>query len=911
MYSKRKSLRSLACIALLMLLTACAQANDLYVATTGSDTNPGTQALPFKTIQMGINTASAGDTLYVAAGTYSESLSWVAKDLTLQGAGASQTILDGTFAGQYSAARGLYTQGLSAASRIEGFTVSNFNFWGSEGTAPGGGMYNDNSSLTVANCAFLQNTVNGIPGSGGGGGMYNLGGSPTVTGCTFASNVTNGGIGGSGMLNDNSNPTITNCAFTMNYATSYGGGMYNNNCNPTITNCTFKTNYAHFGAGMYNLGGNPTLTDCTFDSNAYSDPSRRGLPDFGGGLFNDLSDAIVTHCDFLNNAAELGGGMSSSGNNPIVTRCRFIGNAVSSGGGGLEVTGGSPILTNCLFQSNQGPTGAGIEAVGGTAINCYFVWNASTNIGGGLSYSGDGTTLFTLINCTFLANSTTGEGGAIETSSTLTGVTLTNCILWGDSGAVEGNEIEGIVIADHSIIENYPGLTSMPDANGNFSADPLFTGGAHLSWGSPAIDAGTDAAVTVPPFPLDPTGAFIIDLDGNPRISRARVDIGAYEYQNRAPVANAGPAQMVQATHSGNPANDTAAVTLDGSASSDPEGDALTYAWNDGQGDTATGVQPTLNLKVGSYTFTLTVTDLYGASSAATVTITVSPAANQPPVANAGADQTVTASAATNTASATLDGSGSYDPDGDSLTYAWDDGQGHTSSAVQPTFTLPVGSHTFTLTVTDTYGASTSSTTHVTVNNPVPVIRGLRPARANAADPAFTLTVNGSNFVNGSTVNWNGSPLTTTFVSATRLTASVPAANIASPGKAIITVVSPGPGGGPSNAKSFTIVVTTLKLSINSITRDSTTGAYTVNFSLSNIGYLPAENTNITKSALNRVATTSALPVSLGTIAAGSSASDSLTYPSSVGSPGSLVGLRVTAKFTDGSATVSAKVTLP
>src|SRR5439155_10752049 len=65
--------------------------------------------------------------------------------------------------------------------------------------------------------------------------------------------------------------------------------------------------------------------------------------------------------------------------------------------------------------------------------------------------------------------------------------------------------------------------------------------------------------------------------------------------------------------------------------------------------------------------------------------------------------------------------------------------------------------------------------------------------------------VNGTGFYNGSVVRWNGSSLTTTYVSGTQVTASVPAANIASAGTASGTVFNASPGGGTSNAVTFTI----------------------------------------------------------------------------------------------------------
>jgi hypothetical protein len=83
-------------------------------------------------------------------------------------------------------------------------------------------------------------------------------------------------------------------------------------------------------------------------------------------------------------------------------------------------------------------------------------------------------------------------------------------------------------------------------------------------------------------------------------------------------------------------------------------------------------------------------------------------------------------------------------------------------------------------------------------------ITKLNPASVTAGGAAFTLTVTGSGFVNGgSTVNWNGAPLGTGFVSATQLTASVSASVIAASGTASVTVANSGASA--SNALSFTI----------------------------------------------------------------------------------------------------------
>lgn len=91
-------------------------------------------------------------------------------------------------------------------------------------------------------------------------------------------------------------------------------------------------------------------------------------------------------------------------------------------------------------------------------------------------------------------------------------------------------------------------------------------------------------------------------------------------------------------------------------------------------------------------------------------------------------------------------------------------------------------------------------------NNPVPYLQQkLSPTSAVPGGAAFTLTVNGSGFVSGATVLWNGNPRTTTFVSSSQLTASITAADISLPGTAFVSVLNPAPTGGPSNTILFPI----------------------------------------------------------------------------------------------------------
>ena len=99
----------------------------------------------------------------------------------------------------------------------------------------------------------------------------------------------------------------------------------------------------------------------------------------------------------------------------------------------------------------------------------------------------------------------------------------------------------------------------------------------------------------------------------------------------------------------------------------------------------------------------------------------------------------------------------------------------------------------------------TSSITSAGNLNPLPVASSLSPATVSGGGSDFTLTVNGSGFVSGSTIEWNGTPRITTAVTATQISATIYASDIAAAGTAQITVVSPGPGGGTSSPLSLTI----------------------------------------------------------------------------------------------------------
>jgi len=175
----------------------------------------------------------------------------------------------------------------------------------------------------------------------------------------------------------------------------------------------------------------------------------------------------------------------------------------------------------------------------------------------------------------------------------------------------------------------------------------------------------SDASALAPTFTADVDGAYVVQLivhDGTVSSSADTVTITAGT-GNAIPIADAGVDQDVLTD---------VPVTLDGSGSSDADGDALSYAWvfvsipsgsNAALTDAATA-SPEFTPDVdGAYVVQLEVDD---GAYADTDTVSIAATSNQKPVADAGATQHVATDS-----TVTLDGSGSYDDDGDDLVYRW------------------------------------------------------------------------------------------------------------------------------------------------------------------------------------------------------------------------------------------------
>ena len=154
-------------------------------------------------------------------------------------------------------------------------------------------------------------------------------------------------------------------------------------------------------------------------------------------------------------------------------------------------------------------------------------------------------------------------------------------------------------------------------------------------------------------------------------------------------------------------------VNVNGAGSSDADGSVVSYAWNFGNGQNATGaLAQTTFTTAGTYVIRLTVTDNRGTSRNTTVTV-VAGAANLRPIAVISALPTSGPAPLL----VQLNAAGSSDPDGQITSYAWDFGDGRTStgSQTQVTYSTP-GTYTVTLKLTDNRGATTSATETVTVD---------------------------------------------------------------------------------------------------------------------------------------------------------------------------------------------------
>ena len=325
---------------------------------------------------------------------------------------------------------------------------------------------------------------------------------------------------------------------------------------------------AGFDLNARDLSAHATILDGEIGSPGAADNVFHVLTTVGVSRASVLDGFTITRGDANGvtlTRQDVGAGLLNLDASPTIRNCLFMDNQAGTRGGAVHVDGGAPLFINCRFFNNRTTVTQAANNVGGAIyanaatgrtaqaqfINCLFVGNRA-----GVGSGGSGGALYddlqsvsTMVNCTLLHNFADTHGGGVFGSPV-----LTNCILRGNrdrDGVGRASQIRGSAVVTYSCVQGgWAGI-------GNVADDPLLRDelgpdgiagtsddDAHLSPGSPCIDAGNNDALTAAP------GASGRDLDGNPRFiddpvmpdtgrppGSSIVDMGAFEYQASCVVA--------------------------------------------------------------------------------------------------------------------------------------------------------------------------------------------------------------------------------------------------------------------------------------------------------------------------------------------------------------------------------------
>jgi hypothetical protein len=335
-------------VALLAALTSPVQATVLHVPSQ------------YPTIQDGVDAAVAGDTVMVAAGTYSDLVSTppdttrtvvdMKTGVTLLGAGMGQSIIDPQLLG-----RGIYCNDVTSG-HIEGFTIQN-----AFAEVKGAGILCVNgSSPTITHCEITDNEDGGIILDG-----LDAPSNPDITFCQITGNV--GKQGGGLLVEDNCDFYVGDCTINGNEAPEGGGIYIRNNCDATIERCAVNENILNSngaGGGIALLNAHMTLTDSEVNDN-------QGQGNGGGIFVEDQATATIENTLIQDNVATFengsGGGIYVSFSDVDLTRCTITGNEVQGsagdGGGVYIFFTTNTTLTECTIADNTNPTSADDGAI--------------------------------------------------------------------------------------------------------------------------------------------------------------------------------------------------------------------------------------------------------------------------------------------------------------------------------------------------------------------------------------------------------------------------------------------------------------------------------------------------------------------------------------------------------------------
>ncbi|MGD9141281.1 MAG: hypothetical protein PVJ42_07050 [bacterium] len=241
------------------------------LARTWTVNTAGTGDAP--TIQAGLDSAGAGDTVLVECGTYYEHDIVMKSEVVL----TSDTGLpDCVSIDAQGLGRVFYCDGLYWTTTISGFTITGGYAAGDFPEIEGGGAYcSGGTEGAFTRCLFKGNSADG---SGGAVAAYSS--DPSFTMCTFTENHA-AATGGAMKFWQCQCPLLFTCTATRNSAGTSGGAIYcGDSSSPGLTGCTFINNSAgYLGAGLYStLGSQPQLYRCLIAFNAGSEGVYASLP---------------------------------------------------------------------------------------------------------------------------------------------------------------------------------------------------------------------------------------------------------------------------------------------------------------------------------------------------------------------------------------------------------------------------------------------------------------------------------------------------------------------------------------------------------------------------------------------------------------------------------------------------------
>ena len=343
--------------------------------TNGNDSGPGS-------LRQALAQANDGDTINfdpsVGVVTLTTAELTIAKSITINASPQMITVQRAPQAPEFR----IFHVMPGHSVEIDGLTISGGHITGDNG----GGILNDNSTLTIIHCTVNGNTIVSASANNSGGGIYNSGTMTLNQVIVNNNNAVFGGDGGvpsGGGISNTGTMTIIAGTVQSNLGFWSAGGIYNTGM-LTITGSTILNNQTgnpgHFGAyggGIVN-GGTMTIQDSTISGNTALGGDLQGGE--GGGISGNNN--TITNSTITGNSALHGGGLAGGGN---ITHTTFSTNSAIRDGGALYLT--SPLeLGNTILKA--GVSGANIFNNGGSLIT--HGYNVCSDDGSGLlNGSGD------------------------------------------------------------------------------------------------------------------------------------------------------------------------------------------------------------------------------------------------------------------------------------------------------------------------------------------------------------------------------------------------------------------------------------------------------------------------------------------------------------------------------------------